>query len=492
MTNSSQTANREPRPDSGDSGIAPPWAKIALTGFFVLAAGVATAFVLLVLLPGLGASATEHTTKAPPPLSVELVSGKPHTLSVPEDVQVSLGIRKGKSFAVVPARVPAESQQLVLSGSTALDPSRLVRIRARFTPVEVVEIAKVPETTLSLGESLRELAPGDQVKAGDRLLVFYSVDVGQKKNDLIDALVQLRLDQDILTRAEAKKEVVPEVFILNARRNVEADQNAIARALNTLRTWDIPKEDIQEVQDEAERLAKTGVRRDHSQDDKWARVEVKAKQSGTIIERNVSLHEIIVDPTISLFQIAEVDRIQILANASEDELARLLKLPVEKRRWTIRTIGERQQEGISGAIEEFSYVLDANQRSAVIKGRIVNPKNTLRAGQYITASIDLPAEDDIVEIPVSALIDDGKQCVVFVQEDAAKPEFTLRRVDVVRRFEKTAHVRSRFTAPPPELTRDEKDHGFLPLTPLKVDERVLTAGILELKKELEDREAEQK
>ena len=48
----------------------------------------------------------------------------------------------------------------------------------------------------------RELRQGDNVSKGDLLGLFYSVDVGSKKNDLLEALVQLELDQKILDEAE--------------------------------------------------------------------------------------------------------------------------------------------------------------------------------------------------------------------------------------------------------------------------------------------------
>ena len=65
----------------------------------------------------------------------------------------------------------------------------------------------------------RDLQVGDAVKHGDLLAVLFSVDVGNKKNDLFDALSQLRLDEEVLKRAEAQSHAaVPEVFLLNASR----------------------------------------------------------------------------------------------------------------------------------------------------------------------------------------------------------------------------------------------------------------------------------
>ena len=144
-----------------------------------------------------------------------------------------------------------------MPGSTALDPARLIRVRVRFAPAEVVEMGKIDDPHSSPGNIpplRRDLQVGDAVKKGELLAVLFSVDVGNKKNDLFDALSQLRLDEEVLKRAEAHSAAVPEVFLLNARRNVQADINAVNRAENTLKTWAIPEDDIQAVREEVKNI----------------------------------------------------------------------------------------------------------------------------------------------------------------------------------------------------------------------------------------------
>ncbi len=138
---------------------------------------------------------------------------------MPEDVRKSLGIRKGNVDQIAVAEKPTRTRPLVMPGSTALDPARLIRVRVRFAPAEVVEIGKIDDPHGSPGNIpplRRELQAGDPVKKGDLLAVLFSVDVGNKKNDLFDALSQLRLDEEVLKRAEAHSAAVPEVFLLNA------------------------------------------------------------------------------------------------------------------------------------------------------------------------------------------------------------------------------------------------------------------------------------
>ena len=407
-------------------------------------------------LGGLGLSAQKDQTpkdKNPPPmLGVSLVKDKLHTLEVPEDVRTTLGSRKGNRDLIAVAQVPATMRPLQLIGSTLLDPTRLARIRTRFPSARVVEIGQVHDFSPKTGQSIfRELQTGDHVRKGEVLGVFYSVDVGCKKNDLLDALVQLELDQQILDNAEKHRQSVPEVFMLTQIRAVQGDHNAINRAMNNLEAWDIPQDEIDALREEARKICadkkawsktregrwvkgekpgKTDSNREN--ENPWGRVTLRAPFDGVIVERNLHVDEMVVDNTVNLFQIADVNRLLVIADAPEDDLPTLEALERKDRRWTVRTIGSNAPTVLSGTIDEIGYLIDPNQHTAVIKGYVENPGERLRAGQTITATICIPPPSGVVEIPNDALVDDGKQSLVFVQTDAAKHQYTMRRVQVTQ------------------------------------------------------------
>ncbi len=460
--------------------------------------------ILAVFAVAFGAVKLPWTTpaadKAEPPAkdapAVELAAGKANSLVVPEEVRKSLGIRIGNVDQIAVAERPTRTRPLLMPGSTALDPARLVRVRVRFAPADVVEIGKIDDPHGSPGNVpplRRELQAGDPVKKGTLLAVLFSVDVGNKKNDLFDALSQLRLDEEVLKRAEARSAAVPEVFLLNARRNVQADRNAVNRAENTLKTWELPEEDIQAVRDEVKRLVDGQGKRPGEKDrlKQWARVELKAPDDGFIIEQNVALHETVVDNTTNLFQIAKVDPLIVLAAVPEDDLPALQDLKSQSQNhigWSVRTAGSAP---IAGFVDDIGYLIDPNQHTAVVRGHIPNPHGLLRAGQFVTAAVELLPPKNVVEAPISAIVEDGKDSIVFVQTDPAKPVFTLRRVQVTNRFERTAYVRSAPLAKGEELAPGEDVQASLPTEPLREGERVLTAGALELKTALANKLSEE-
>ena len=467
--------------------------RILLPGLAIVIA-LAWAFVAW-KLPGTCPAAENADPPAKAALAVQLVANRPNSLLVPETVRRSLGINNGSGDQIAVAVQPTRKRPLVMPGSTALDPARLIRVRVRFAPAEVVEIGKIDDPHASPGHVpplRRDLQAGDPVKKGDLLAVLFSVDLGNKKNDLFDALSQLRLDEEVLKRAEDHKAAVPEVFLLNAKRNVQADINAVSRAENTLKTWAIPEEEIQAVHDEVRNYTSDKDRRAKEKDrlKQWARVELKAPEDGFIIEQNVALHETIVDNTTNLIQIAKVDALIVLASIPEDDLPALQDLKSRTQNhmeWTVRTVGTQP---VAGLVDDIGYLIDPNQHTAVVRGHIPNPAGLLRAGQFVTASVELLPPKNVVEVPIGALVEDGRDSIVFVQTDAKEPIYTMRRVQVTNRFEKTAYVRCE------PLTKDEArtaaDEGTASLStePLREGERVLTTGSLELKTALENKQSE--
>jgi cobalt-zinc-cadmium efflux system membrane fusion protein len=420
--------------------------------------------------------------------------------------------RLGIQSAPVKARAAAEPPVLHLTGSLALDPAQTWRIQAKFAPVEVVEIGKAD------GQD-RPLQVGDKVRKGQVLAVVTSADIGQKRHDLFSALVQLRLDEEILKRAEKAADQVTRVFLLNARRNVEADHNAVARALNTLKTWGIPDDEIaairQEAREAAERRKPDTEEMRMARLDRWRKVTLRAPNDGTIVERNVHLHQMVTDARASLFHIANMDRLLIFAHVSEENLTALQGLKANTARGTVLPLQPDpdllRRHGITlsqlsramgdgnanlgrirlidltrpavntpvpseGILHKIRYVIDPVRRIALVQGTIDNSKHELRPAQFIRLTLTLRPSVAEVALPSSALVEEDGQTFVFVQNDAKKVLCEQRRVLVVRRGKDAVHVRA-------VLTGEQQRKGF---QTLRVGDRVITAGALELKAILDD------
>ncbi|MGA2253680.1 MAG: efflux RND transporter periplasmic adaptor subunit, partial [Thermoguttaceae bacterium] len=159
------------------------------------------------------------------------------------------GVAKRLKVQTEPAQPSTEPSTLKLSGSLILDSVRLAHVHARF-PGEVVELGNA-------GNGSRPVAFGQHVRKGQLLAVIWSRDLGEKKSDLIDALSQLRVDEDSLARISkaAAEGAVPERILRDTERKVEADRIAVSRAVRILQSWRISKEEIDQVRAEATRLS---------------------------------------------------------------------------------------------------------------------------------------------------------------------------------------------------------------------------------------------
>jgi cobalt-zinc-cadmium efflux system membrane fusion protein len=399
---------------------------------------------------------------------------------LPPEMAAKLGIATAEAR---PRAAAARARVLRLPGSVGLDPARLMRIRVRFAPAEVVEIGQVAEPPDRTRDARRELRPGDAVKKGDLLASFSSAEAAARKNDLFDAVVQLALDEEVLDKVEKAAGSVPEVVLLNARRTVVADQSAITRARQSLLIQGIPEKEIDAVRQAAREASKRKGKPEteearKARESAWKRVEVTAPEDGTIIERNVTRHEVIADSPVIIFQIANLDRLLVLAQVPEEDLPALMALKPAQRRWVIRIAADPDGLALPGLIDDIGYLIDPTQHTAVIRGHIDNGEHRLRPGQYVTASIVLPAAAETV-LPASAVVEEGRKTFIFIQPDAKKPYYEQRRVLVVRRGQDQVHVAS-------ALTPDQERQGYQLVRP---GERVVTAGAIELRGLVEDLKA---
>ena len=248
----------------------------------------------------------------------------------------------------------------------------------------------------------------------------------------------------------------------------ETPTNAVNAAERTLRIWKLEDKEIDALKHEAASIKETA--RDAKQEKDWARVEVRAPRAGTIVEKNTNIGDW-VDPSRDppIFRIADLAELQIWVHPPEEYLPILQKLmdksnPI-KLTWKIKLQADPKAPLLEGPITRIAPSVDPNQHTLLVIGQIDNPERKLLVGQFITATIFVHPEPNLVEIPTTALNEENGESYVFVQPDPAKREYALRSVAVAHRFKDVIYV------------RDES---------LKAGERVITQGVSLLTKALRD------
>ncbi|HEY5315733.1 MAG TPA: efflux RND transporter periplasmic adaptor subunit [Pirellulales bacterium] len=403
---------------------------------------------------------------------LQLASGGKDSLHISQDGLKVLDIH------VVEVRPAPPPEALRLPGSIFLDPGRMVRAHSRFDG-EVVAMGTLMTPNpggAGAPKAKRVLRFGDQVQKGQVLAVVWSKDVGEKKSELIDALSKMAIDFSMLDRYRAvEKGTVPERTIHEAERVYEGDIIAVERAERTLRSWRLTEEEIAAVHREARDIQQRAVKHDKQLAKTWAETEVRSPIDGIIVEKNFNVGDIVANSQ-DLFKIADLSRVQVFANAYEEDLALIKALPPERRHWLIDLKSDPNDIPVPGKIDVISNIIDPTQHSGAVMGSLDNRDGRLSIGQFVTATIELPPDPSLVAVPTSALIEDGEGGVVFVETDAGRHEFARRKVVVVRRGRELAYIRA----------HPSREEARLGAGTLVAGQRVIVSGGLELSSELSD------
>src|SRR5207237_185652 len=148
--------------------------------------------------------------------------------------------------------------------------------------VEIAQLSGVSEISSPAQTVPHKVGYGDKVTKGQLLAVVWNTDLGNKKNDLIDALSQLRVEQEAFEAQKKSYEnaAAADPAMRQPKRNLQHVLNKVAAAERTLRTYRVAEHEIEAVKEEAKRIAERRRSRDPEKEKSWARVEIRAKFDG--------------------------------------------------------------------------------------------------------------------------------------------------------------------------------------------------------------------
>jgi cobalt-zinc-cadmium efflux system membrane fusion protein len=401
----------------------------ALLGLFLLGAILGAAWLGYRFPIGSGRGAAE-SGKAPENVPESISRLDRDTLVVPATVAKRMGLE----FAAVKANsLPRFLPPF--PGRLAMDPANLTRVRPRFAG-EVVDLDVIDDPAAPNGK--RPVRRWESVKAGQLLAVVWSKDLGEKKSEFLDAVSKLAVSQDILKKTIDSSNLLPDRNLRDARRAVESDQIALDKARRTLLTWKLEPEEIKRLEAQVKALATDHGTGSLMQDKDWARVEVRAPKDGEILLLGANLGDQ-VDTTVDMFQVGDLRNMEFWVHVFEEDLPLLQGLG-KSIPCTIE-LATRPGSMLTGNIENISASIDSAQHTALVTGRLNNPDRTLRIGQYLTASVQLQAEKGELEVPTSAVVENGQSSVVFVRSPEHPDRMICRVVKVRHRTQEKIVLR---------------------------------------------------
>ena len=330
---------------------------------------------------------------------------------------------------------PASTRELVLHGSTVMDAGSLTRVRTPFAG----RVESLGEQSGGDKEERRTLRFGDDVNKGQVLATLWSTELAEKKGELYDAVVRLRLDKRAFEqlRELAPREAASERALRDAAQNVEAaeirqrDPNVHCAHLpsatrRSTASW-LPRSTL-EVKRRMSPMCKLGAM--------W---RLPRPIAGTIVEKTINVGDV-AEAGSELFTMADLTRLSVLAHVHEAEIPLLLRLrratPLE-----MRVGGDAVAEPMDGTFGAIRNLVEPNQHTAVLSGHVSMTDGKFNPGQFVTATITIP-DETLVEVPSTAVVHDGNAAVAFVGAAGQSTEFQRRKVSIARRFADRVWLRS--------------------------------------------------
>lgn len=227
---------------------------------------------------------------------------------------------------------------------------------------------------------------GDRVTKGQRLLAIRSGALADVERDVAAAQVQL----------EAKRRVVAHV------KELVALQSATARELL----------EAEEALSEAELEAKAARARRSSltmSDASATLLWLRSPRDGTVVDLSV-FADLQVSPEAEspLVRIADLREVIVYASVQEPEASALV-VGQEVQ------VAARGKTPVSGVLESIGDVVDPSKRTVELRVRVPNDDWRLRPNAFVEVAAAPPAAQARVRVPTAAVVSDGRESVVFVQ-----------------------------------------------------------------------------
>jgi len=161
---------------------------------------------------------------------------------------------------------------------------------------------------------------------------------------------------------------------------------------------------------------------------KFANAEVTSTIEG-VVKSVLTEVGATVSPAAPLFQVVDVDTVEVAVNVPEKRLGRIREgLPVEL------TVLSYPGRFFHGTVSRLSPVLDPVTRTLEVRVRIDNPAQALKPGMFAEARLLLRQEQQIVRVPLAALVDRPEGQVAFVVREGKARQAAVRLAFVQEDF----------------------------------------------------------
>ena len=152
-------------------------------------------------------------------------------------------------------------------------------------------------------------------------------------------------------------------------------------------------------------------------------IEFHAPISGTVLDRHAYTGDS-VEPDAHLLKVADLSSLYVVARIYEGQIAQV------RDGQKVRLRAEAYPDQLfEGTVEGHTAQLDAETRTLGVRVRVANPDVKLLPNMRATLNIVTAEADSVITVPLSAVLGEGGNLFVFVQDD--KDPHTYLRTPVV-------------------------------------------------------------
>lgn len=270
---------------------------------------------------------------------------------------------------------------------------------------------------------------GDTVSKGDVLLVVDSPELGEAQSDYLlkrtaaeTARPAVQLAKDAFDRAKQLLEQSEGIALAEVQKreaewrtaegNLRAAEASATAAENKLHLYGMS-------QDAVAALTKTG--------EIVPRYNVVAPIEGQIVEREVTLGELVQPDRDALLVIADLRTVWVIADVPEARVGDATKGSIAR----IRSAA-LEDRTIEGTVTYVAPALDPNTRSAKVRVELTDPTATLKPGMFAQATIQPVADnaEGVLAIPEEAVQTVEGGPAVFVPVEGEPNTFAKKAVKI--------------------------------------------------------------
>ena len=335
---------------------------------------------------------------------------------------ISLSPEQRAAVAVEVVQKHFVQTDVTVPGKIAFNGSEVTPVLSQFSG-RIVKLDAVVESTVRVGQVIGTIDTPD--------IVGFQSDYQQALTAERSARTSLDLAKRTRERDErlAAAEAIPQRDLQQAQADesrasddLKRAESAGAAARGRLQSAGMKEGDI-------ERLA-SGARAVNRL------MPITAPIAGTIIERKAGLGQVVQpgsgDP---LFMIADLSTVWINADVYEDQLAHIHHGESMKV-----TTPAYSNETFTARVDQIGSTIDPDKHTVAVRCVVANPGRRLKPGMFASVILSASATQEVLTVPSSAVVAEGDQRSVFIEESAGK--YLKRTVETGNEINSATIIRS--------------------------------------------------